>query len=151
MASIIDECKPTATSIKLGGAASTAPNLPELPPTFMTFDDLLDLSRKKSYAEELKREAVTKYSIQKSFWRCIDDTSKPSCTLEAIACELFEFHTKGREYVLMNASHSDKYEGELMASVEPATDTQVQDTSNNKKKEKEEKEKEKRSQQASKC
>ena len=138
MASILEKNNTTATAINMGNAAMAAQNLPELSPTFVTFDDLLDLADNKSYTEKLKEEAVAKYSIQKSFWRCIDDTSKPSCTLEAIACELFEFHTKGRGYVLIDASDSDKYEGDI-ATLEPATDTPVQDRSKNKKKKKKKK------------
>ena len=87
---------------------------PEVPPSFIAYDDLLDVKNNVPYLEQLIQEARNMQSMQKSYWRSSDDVSPPTCTLEAIASELFKFHTNGKDYVMIDGNDVDKYEGKIL-------------------------------------
>ena len=87
---------------------------PEVPPSFIAYDDLLDVKNNVPYLEKLIQEARNMQSMQKSYWRSSDDVSPPTCTLEAIASELFKFHTNGKDYVMIDGNDVDKYEGKIL-------------------------------------
>ncbi len=91
-----------------------ASSIAEAPPTFIAYDDLLDVKDNNCFLEKLMQEAVSNQSRQKSFWRSSSETSNPTCTLEALACDLFKFHTNGKDYVLIDGNDVDKYEGEIL-------------------------------------
>jgi hypothetical protein len=93
-------------------AVSAPPN--STSPGFIAYEDLLDLQNNAEYTEKLIQEVISKQNVQKSFWKACSDPSPPSCTLEAIALEIFEFHTGGKDYVLIEEEDAGKYEGELV-------------------------------------
>ena len=129
-----------------------ASSIAEAPPTFIAYDDLLDVKDNNCFLEKLMQEALSHQSKQKSFWRGSSEMSHPTCTLEALACDLFKFHTNGKDYVLIDGNDIDKYEGEILnkevnkdtsgaTEVPPITSGKI----NNKKKSKKKKKKKKKS------